>query len=180
MSDAPARRIPRRTTARTAAPNEAGGASHRQRTLAALRKFRQVFQAVQRHYHWVESRCGVSGAQMWALYEIARLPGLRVGDLARAMSVHQSTASNLLERLEGRGLIRRERGGPDQRVVYLFPTPAGTELLEQAPAPARGVLQEALHHLPDASLDALSACLDQLLAQMAVKAEEAAMRPLSD
>lgn len=160
---------------------EPSGTSNPQRdkSLAALRQFRQIFRAVQQHYHWVQTRCGVSGAQLWALYEIARTPGLRVGDLARALSVHQSTASNLLDKLEKQGFIRRERGGPDQRVVYLFPTEGGTELLDRAPQPARGVLQEALHHMPAATLDSLSNGLDELLKSMKVQVDDA-MRPLVD
>ena len=63
------------------------------RVLAVLQEFRLIFKSVRTHFRSVEKFAGVSGAQVWMLSEIRRSPGLRVNDLARAMSIHQSTAS---------------------------------------------------------------------------------------
>lgn len=144
----------------------------------ALKRFRLIFRAVQQHSQWVESRCGVSCAQIWAMSELAENPGLKVGDLAIAMSVHQSTVSNLLLKLEKKALIRRERSASDQRVVHLYLTTAGRELVSTAPKPLKGLLQHALFELSDQVLEALTQELDALIKAMKIRDREAAMEPL--
>lgn len=145
----------------------------------ALRRFRVVFSTVKKHFQDIESKCGVSGAQLWAVSEVAGLPGLRVSELARAMSVHQSTASNLVGELERKGLVRKERGA-DQRVVRLYLTEQGNELVARAPKPMMGVLPDALQRLPDDVLNSLTTNMDMLIAIMQLKDETAATKPLSD
>ncbi len=152
----------------------------REKSLQALKRFRQIFGSAQHHFRRIEDQCGLSGAQLWALREVAGQPGLRVSDLAKAMSVHLSTASNLLEKLSRRKLIRRERNDPDQRIVRLFLTEEGVQIFARAPGPARGVLPEALNRLPDGALDDLNRSLALLLDAIEGGDMEAAMRPLSE
>lgn len=145
-----------------------------------LKNFRVVFRSVQKHSHWVETQCGVSGAQLWAMWELLISPGLKVSELSRMLSIHPSTASNLLDKLEKRGLVKRERRGPDQRVVRLFLTTEGLEIINRAPRPAQGVLTDTLCRLPDNTLQDLRHCLAQLVSQINLKDEAAALQPLSD
>ncbi|HUW29460.1 MAG TPA: MarR family winged helix-turn-helix transcriptional regulator [Sulfuriferula sp.] len=145
-----------------------------------LMLFRVIFGSVQKHSAWVEKQCQVSGAQLWAMWELLVSPGLRVGDLSKALTIHQSTASNLVDKLEKRGLLRRERGGPDQRVVRLYLTPAGLEVVNRAPRPAQGVLMEALNSLPDEILEGLGNNLTNLVGVLDIKDKNAGMEPLAE
>ena len=61
-----------------------------------LRRFRVVFISIKTHFRQIERKAGVGGAQLWALSVIRDNPGIGVNDVAHAMDVHQSTASNLL------------------------------------------------------------------------------------
>src|SRR5256886_299827 len=133
------------------------GGSERRRMLEVLEQFRVIVKSIRRHYQNVERRAGVTGAQLWALAQIAEQPGGEVGELARALAVHQSTASNLVRELEARGLVSRERRGRDLRHVQLYPSKKGFGLLKAAPRPLIGVLQQALSELPAAPLGALHA-----------------------
>lgn len=139
--------------------------------------FRLVFRSIQEHSRWVERNCGVSAAQLWSLWEIHNHPGIKVTGLSSALAIHRSTASNMLDKLEKKGLIRRERRGPDNRVVRLFLTEAGQGLMAQAPAPAQGALSYALSHLPTGVLKALNSNLGEVTARMQVK-EGHALEPL--
>lgn len=149
-----------------AAPPSAPGQARRRpaSALSVLERFRILVRAAQRHSQWIERQTGVTGAQLWAMQEIVEEPGLRVGQLAARMAIHQSTASNLADRLEAAELVQRERHGTDQRVVCLRLTPRGEELLRRAPSPARGVLPEALRRLDPAGLERLQRELDALVA----------------
>lgn len=146
----------------------------------ALKKFRIVFSSVKKHFEDIEAQCGVSGAQLWALWEIYRAPGLRASALANALLVHQSTASNLLIKLEEKMLITRERTSDDLRVVKLHLTDKGRDIIDRAPKPMIGLLPDALQRLPEEVLDNLLASMNTLVSTMQLKDEEATSRPLSD
>ena len=137
-----------------------------------LRQFRVVFNAVRTHFQQVEKRVGIGGAQVWALNVIKSQPGVGVNELARAMDIHQSTASNLIRQLVKRELVRTEKSATDRRGVQLFIEAAGQQLLQGAPGPYEGVLPEALQQLPPATLDQLQLSLAQLI--QALKADEQA------
>jgi DNA-binding MarR family transcriptional regulator len=147
---------------------------------AVVQSFRLIFRSIQDHSRGVERRCGVSAAQLWAMWELLATPGMRVSELSRAMSIHQSTASNLLDKLEAKGLARRERRGPDHRVVRLYLTDKGTKLVGRAPRPAQGALSSALAGLGIDTLQQLDANLAALVALMSVEdATGAALEPLA-
>lgn len=152
----------------------------RGKSLEALKKFRQIVSSAQQHFRRIEEQCGLSGAQLWALREVAEHPGQRVSDLAKVMSLHLSTTSNLLDKLTKRNLIRRERNDTDQRIVRLFPTEEGMRVVAGAPYPARGVLPEALNRLPDEVLDSLNESLARVLDEIEDSDKGAALTPLSD
>src|SRR3954467_6258465 len=90
-----------------------------QASVRVLRRFRLVFNAVKTHFREVEKKAGVAGAQLWALSIIHERPGVSVTDLARAMDVHQSTASNLVRTLVEQELVLAKKTGADRRTVQL-------------------------------------------------------------
>lgn len=139
-----------------------------------LRQFRVIFGAVRHHFRAIEKACGISGAQVWAMAAVREAPGMKVSELARALSIHASTASNLLDKVEKAGLVRRERNSPDQRVVRLYLTAAGEKALAQAPQPLTGLLPHALNQLPAKSLKRLNEDLANVISHLgAVDARDA-------
>lgn len=148
--------------------------------LEVLKLFRVLVKSIRGHYQVVENRSGVSGAQLWALSHVARNPGSKVGELARALAIHQSTASNLVGRLESLGLLARNRLRHDQRSVELTLTAKGRSAITRAPRPLIGVLQQALLDLPEARLDALHEHLGVLIGKMKLKDKQGRSTPLSD
>ncbi|MCB1927987.1 MAG: winged helix-turn-helix transcriptional regulator [Rhodocyclaceae bacterium] len=147
--------------------------------LSLLIRFRVLIRAAQRHSQWIERQSGITGAQLWALQELADDPGLRVGELAKRMALHQSTASNMVDKLATLDLLRRERGSADQRVVRLYPTPEGLALLARAPSPSRGVLLEALRAMDPQSRSQLEFALDALVDRMRDMDAGFGMQPMS-
>ncbi|TFG37551.1 MAG: MarR family transcriptional regulator, partial [Desulfobacterales bacterium] len=103
---------------------------HRVLFQAVLKNLRIIFRSVQTYSRWVEKESGVSAAQLWMLWELYNEPGLTVSRLANVLSIHQSTCSNMLDKLQQKGLICRDRNSSDQRVVRLFLTESGAALLK--------------------------------------------------
>ncbi len=151
---APARKLPADTTTDPSA--------------RVLRRFRLVFNAVKTHFREVEKKAGISGAQLWALHVVCEQPGIGVGDLARAMDIHQSTASNLLRSLTEANLVTAVRGDADRRAVQLQPTARGLRVLAKAPGPLTGVLPEALARLDSRTLARLDRDLGKLIDELGV------------
>jgi len=138
-----------------------------------LRQFRIVFNSVKSHFRQVERDAGLGGAQLWALSVIAQSPGIGVTELARALDIHQSTASNLVRTLSGRGLIASAREGQDRRGVALRTLPAADAVLQRAPMPFSGVLPGALASLDQATLARLEHDLGELIAVLGVDEADA-------
>ena len=128
-----------------------------------LRRFRIVFNAVKAHFRAVEKKAGIAGAQLWALKVIRDHPGIGVSELAKAMDIHQSTASNLLKQLLAAELVVADRAHADRRMLHLQVSAAGARLLKKAPGPFTGVLPEALNQLDERTLARLDRDLGQLI-----------------
>ncbi len=156
------------------------GASAPTVALSVLQHLRELYRVSQAHFQRIEVRCGLSGAQLWAMAELNARPGSTVSELSKVLSVHLSTASNLLDRLEEKGLVRRHRGPPDQRVVRVTLTPDGESMLRLAPKPAEGIIQDALQRMPDDALVRLERDLDALLQHAKLRSRPATMMPLAD
>jgi DNA-binding MarR family transcriptional regulator len=159
-------------------PTETSDAPTPEPATRVLRQFRIVFNSVKTHFRQVEREAGLGGAQLWALSVIAQSPGIGVTELARALDIHQSTASNLVRTLTKRGLVSTARDGFDRRGVALRALPAADALLRSAPLPFAGVLPGALSSLDAATLERLEADLARLIALLAAD-EASAQVPLA-
>lgn len=146
-----------RSTAQFAASSEPDASGR------VLRRFRIVFNAVRTHFKQVEKAAGVGGAQIWALSVVGQRPDIGVVELARAMDIHQATASNLVRLLVQAELLVSVRGELDRRSVRLRLTASGRALLKRAPAPFAGVLPDALARLNPEVLDRLDRDLGTLI-----------------
>jgi DNA-binding MarR family transcriptional regulator len=163
-----------------AALADAGGpaALEQARRLAVLQKLRIIVRSAQRHSTWTEKQCGVSGAQLWIMQELETAPGLKVGEIAARLAIHQTTTSNLLDELQKKSLVIKTRDDTDQRVVRLTLSDSGAQLLRQAPKPAQGLLPGALMRMEGAPLHTLDEGLQHLLDSIGILDEEHALLPL--
>ena len=142
------------------------------------RALRLVFRSVQKHNQIIEEQCGVGGVQMWALWEISQAGRMRVSELAQKLSIHQSTTSNLLDKLERQSFIQRERSTTDQRVVQVVLTENGKKLLESSPPVDRNLIVDALMEMPEDSMRQLEDGLYQLIRHLKVQDASGESQPL--
>ena len=152
------------------APSDSTGlrdARHEELCRQVLRQFRVVFNSVRSHFRELEKSTGLGGAQVWALSHIRENPGQGVNQLAAALDIHQSTASNLVRSLVEKNLIKTEQSKEDRRAVRLLVRPAGRALLRRVPGPATGALPLALQALDAAALKRLRRDLGLLVETLA-------------
>lgn len=144
-----------------------------------LKQFRIILGAVRHHFRALEAACGVSGAQVWILAALAETPGITVSHLSEALSIHISTASNMLDKLAKVDMVERRRSDTDRRVVNLYLTENGRAALARAPQPLTGLVPNALGKLPEPALARLHEDLALFIQQMNYVDLEAANKPLS-
>jgi DNA-binding MarR family transcriptional regulator len=142
--------------------------------LQTLQALRTIFGSARVHDAEIRRIASISGSQLWALSEIARSSAMSVKALAKAMALKQTSASNLVNALVERKLIRRARDAGDQRVVHLHVSQEGRRMLARAPGPYAGLLVDALQHLERDQLAQLREYLQLLVAVMKRPAASAA------
>jgi DNA-binding MarR family transcriptional regulator len=120
-----------------------------------VQSLHRIFQATDAFSKYVLRRYGVSGPQIWALRAIAADDGLPLGELADRLYLHASTVCGIIDRLERRQLVTRERGLDDRRVVRLRITTRGRSVLQSTPEPPRYLILRGVQRLPDSDLQAL-------------------------
>ncbi len=92
-------------------------------------------------------------------------PGVTARQLAKALAVTPPNVAVMLDRLDERGLLQRERGTADARLQHLTLTAAGAALVSRA--------AKALQDGEAASLSGLSSVERAMLAELLHKAAQA-------
>jgi DNA-binding MarR family transcriptional regulator len=80
--------------------------------------------------HAFEREVGLSAATWFLLSMIIEEDGISQGEVSHKFEVDPSRITRLAQRLEGEGLLRRERDPGDNRVVRLYASEEGRLLIE--------------------------------------------------
>ena len=144
------------------------------------KQLRILLRAVQAHSRTVEKMCGLSSAQLWMLHEVNLSDGIKVSELATTLSIHRSTSSNMLDKLEKKDPISRDRSKADQRSVHIYITQQGKELLAQAPSPPQGQLSNTLTKLTGEQVSNLETSLQVFIDTLHFDDVKASMTPIQE
>ncbi len=101
-------------------------------TLIALRR---IVHALEANAREMARASGLTQAQLLVMHTLARQGQEMPRDIARSLGVGQATVSIQIDKLEARGLVRRERRQADRRAVWVILTEAGRALLDRTPDP---------------------------------------------
>jgi DNA-binding MarR family transcriptional regulator len=130
---------------------------------SVMDNLRRIVQAARQSSAQCERVAGLTAAQLLVLKSIHANPGLSINDLAALTLTHQASVSEVVIRLEGRGLLIRERSSEDARRRELQLTAAGENALTRQVETIQETLIAAMDRLPAEVLDHLSDGLDRLI-----------------
>lgn len=105
---------------------------HIEEVLIALRR---VIRATDLHSKHLAKTIGLTAPQILLLQTIRNKGEVTIGELACEMSLSQATVTTILDRLEKRDLVYRERSKTDKRKVHAYLTEAAATTLKDAPVP---------------------------------------------
>ncbi len=148
--------------------------------LEVLQQFRVIYGTMRQYFRALEESCGLPGSQMWVLQEVERSPEIGITELAGRLGIHQSTCSQLVEKLVAKDCLIKRKQNTDQRRVGLYLTANGHKAIAALPGPAEGVLPEALAAIPNVALKTLSINLAELISHLPGKDEAFAAMPLAE
>ena len=103
------------------------------RDYATLAGFRHELRKFVRYSEAAAAEAGLTPRQHQALLALRAGPGgsLRVGERAERLFLRPNSASELVQRMEEQGLLRREAGAADKRQVRLRLHERGETVLER-------------------------------------------------
>jgi len=111
---------------------------------------RKIMQGAQQYTKKLHKTFNVSTPQLGILRVLNEEGPLSPSQIARRIMVQSSTVTGILDRLEQKGLVTRERDSPDRRVITVYITDPGRRLAESAPPPLQIKIVNGLRRLKDA------------------------------
>jgi DNA-binding MarR family transcriptional regulator len=114
-----------------------------------LISLRRVTRAIDLHSKHLMKTAGLTAPQMLILQTLRDQGDAIISDVANQISLSQATVTSILDRLEKRGLVMRERSQQDKRKVFACLTDAGNELIRNAPMPLQDYFIRQFSDLQD-------------------------------
>lgn len=96
---------------------------------------RQIIRAIDLHSKKLNKEAGLTGPQLVLMRAIRGSGEVTIRQLSNNTNMSQATATTILDRLEKRELVVRERNKLDKRKVHAHLTEKGKVVLEKAPLP---------------------------------------------
>ncbi|WP_082367978.1 MarR family winged helix-turn-helix transcriptional regulator [Piscinibacter sakaiensis] len=137
----------------------------------------QIVAALRREVEQGMAPHGLTAAQWLPLWKLKLGSAGTAQELARQLDVDAGAMTRLLDRLEAKGLVARERCASDRRVVRLALTPAGEDVTAHIPAVLAGVQNRYLRGFSAEEWALLMGLLRRMLAntpRAAMQADPAA------
>ncbi len=131
---------------------------------------RRIVRAIDLHSRRLVQEYGLTGPQVVLLRELVRKKGeMHAADLAKNISLSHATVTDILNRLEKRGLIIRTRSVMDRRRIGVMPTARAVALVEKSPPPLQEQFSAQLKKLEDWELTQILSVLQRVALMMGAK-----------
>lgn len=131
--------------------------------LVALRR---LIRATDMHSKHLAKTTGLTTPQILLLQTIQGKGEVTIGELANEMSLSQATVTTILDRLEKRHLVYRERSKDDKRKVHAHLTAEGMATLKEAPMPLQAHFAQQFEELQDWEQNMIVSSLQRLALMM--------------
>ena len=128
----------------------------------ATRKFVAVYRYLRKYGRRMQGQ-GLSGRKVATLWYLCERGPLTIGQLRDHLFISDSSTSELVDRLERAGFVRRARSDTDNRVVTVTVTDTGLEVVEGITLGGIPLLRERLRSLPLGKLGLISEALDEIM-----------------
>ena len=140
------------------------------RILSALRR---VIRSVDIYSKKLNTELGLTTPQLLCLHALAKSESMTLTDLAKEVNLGVSTVNGIIDRLEIKQFLTRNRSSEDRRKVGLAITSSGKVIVLKAPSLLQDKLATSLSELSDSEQLAITASLELVVRLMEVERVDA-------
>jgi len=137
-----------------------GNQDHLKKILYLIRR---LIHAGELYTKELDRKYQVSVPQLLCLLTLHENGSLPPSKIAKNMMVGSSTVTGIIDRLEQKGLVRRERDSPDRRMITISLTETGKKLARKAPPPIQQEIIDGLKSLPKTEIEKIIHGLEMLV-----------------
>jgi DNA-binding MarR family transcriptional regulator len=142
--------------------------------LRILRAIRRIIRGVDLYSKQLTASSRITTPQLMCLLAVVKAGTMTATSISREIHVSPSTVVGILDRLEEKKLIQRQRNRDDRRVVAVIATDEGRRTAEEAPSPLQKTLADALCALPDSEQAEIARSLERVVNLMEAQHIDAA------
>ena len=142
---------------------------HKQRAKEIIYSIRRLMQAGELYTKELNKIYNVSAAQLNCLLALYEHGSLSPSKISKHILVNSSTVTGIIDRLEQKELVERQRISPDRRVITIHLTETGRRLAENAPPPIQQRVLDGLKKLPPQEIEKIVTSLNKLTGMLDVQ-----------
>jgi DNA-binding MarR family transcriptional regulator len=131
-----------------------------------LVSLRKVIRAIDLYSKKLSKESGLTSPQLIVLKEIDKHDGYMVKDIAQSINLSSATVTSILDRLEARDYVIRERSITDKRKVGLYLTERGKAVIKDAPRPLQTHFIDRFEKLQDWEQTQLTSTMQRIASMM--------------
>ena len=131
--------------------------------LSVMQSLRRIIRAVSLYSHQLAATYNITAPQLVCLLTIVNEGPLNLSRLSKQVFLSASTVVGILDRLEEKDLITRQRDHKDRRLINVQATLKGQDLAAQAPSPLPTALANALKQLPELEQATIALSLERVV-----------------
>jgi DNA-binding MarR family transcriptional regulator len=134
--------------------------------LRVLKAIRRIIRAVDIHSRKLNNEFNITAPQMICLYALAKGGQMTQSELSKQVSMGTSSINGVIDRLEKKELVIRQRDTKDRRRVFVTITDDGKERTQSAPSLLQERFSNALRSLPELEQAAIALSLERVVKLM--------------
>ncbi len=142
--------------------------------LKILQSLRQIIRSADTYSRKLSKQHDITVPQLITLLAVLEHGPMTTSAISKEVHLSSSTLVGIVDRLEAKGYVVRERISQDRRQVHISITKAGKAFAEKAPSPLQETLVEALQKLTLLEQATISLSLERVVELIEAKEVDAA------
>ncbi len=143
--------------------------------LKILHNLRKIIRSVDIHSRKLSIHYDITTPQLITLLSIAENGPLTIASIAKHVHLSTSTLVGIIDRLEAKKYVIRQRSSTDRRSIMISITKEGKEFADKAPSPLQETLAQALSDLTDLEQATILLSLERVVELMGAKEMDVAL-----
>ena len=123
----------------------------------------KIHRGMRRFFEFQMKKYGITPPQFEVLISLWTEDGLVLSELSKRLSRDGPTITGIIDRMEKKELVRRERSTTDRRVIMVFSTPKATKMKEALTKLQKTAGKDIIENFSDEDIKTLEQLLSKLL-----------------